>query len=67
MIALIDPNQQGKYKSFYLFAENSQEGEVLKTISFLLPRWMNEDFKVEYGGPEQQGGPYLQFFKWNRR
>ncbi len=66
MIAVIDPNQQGKYKSFYLFAENDQEVEVLKTISFLLPAWMNDDFRVEYGGKEKQGGPYLQFFKWKR-
>ena len=47
MKMVLDPNQQGKYSAFYIFAENSDESEALKKIVALLPR-MNDDFTVEY-------------------
>lgn len=43
----MDPNQQGKYSAFYMFAENPDETEALKKIAALLPR-MSDDFTVEY-------------------
>lgn len=61
MIAVIDPNQQGKYKAFYLFAENPDEESDLKTIASILPKFFG-GCSVEFGDATKQGGPYLQFY-----
>ena len=44
---VLDPNQQGKYSAFYIFAENPDENKALKKIIALLPR-MADEFTVEY-------------------
>lgn len=61
MIAVIDPNQQGKYKAFYLFSENADEEESLKTIASILPKFF-DGCSVEFISSKEPGGPALQFY-----